>query len=326
MLGYGVALALIFEIFRRRKDPFRDPTSDWILEFFREELFPADERLLSREKRYERFLKRQLRVERDLFGSDCHFRAATIESFVDLAWSQHRFSEAIAWHDLAIRLFEHNLPKNEKRVIVAHRKMSSMKRHTSDFTGAEAHLRKSIEWADSPSLEDKKQLLSILTAQSRWQEAGQLSTEILYALEKEHGYGTQPVEDWLVEEVKLYRLMSDEATAESKNEHLTLVRSVNLLVTALGGDSPSSARDFEALSQFFSRHGRYEAHLAMKREAELRRLIAAVKGPDYPGIESDLRRVAEWYRARAQGGDLTVAFRMEKRADLIREKARNSTH
>ncbi len=49
-------------------------------------------------------------------------------------------------------------------------------------------------------------------------------------------------------------------------------------------------------------------------------LLNKVDGVDYPGIESDLKAVADWLEERNKNADRTVAFHMRKRVERIENK------
>ena len=107
-LGYGIAIAIIIEWWRRRKDRFKDPTASWVTDFVRDELLPVDQSRLSPEAKYEQFLKRYNRQWRDKYGSESVYRLTTIAGLVALYIKQKRFYEARGWQRLAIQIMEFN--------------------------------------------------------------------------------------------------------------------------------------------------------------------------------------------------------------------------
>jgi tetratricopeptide (TPR) repeat protein len=320
-LGYGIAIAIIIEWWRRRKDRFKDPSASWMTDFIRDELMPVEESKLSAEAKYERFLKRYNRQWRDQYGSDSHYRLITIANLVELYISQRRYYEARGWQNLAIQILEFNKIGDEK-LASAYDKLAELEMHMGRVNEASFAYRKAaIIYRTLRNFKSLSVNLSVhfdaVANRYKDDEALAISDELLEVLETLHGPTAIQIENHLLHaETTLGR----EKLPAPRRQFLKLLMGLHISEEALGKDHAAVAGDLTRLATFFSARGKVTAAADLSERARMIRLLNKVDGVDYPGIERDLVVVAEWLELRNQDADCTVAFHMRKRAERIAEK------
>lgn len=320
-LGYGIAIAIIIEWWRRRKDRFKDPTASWMTDFVRDELLPVDETKLSPEAKYERFLKRYNRQWRDKYGSESIYRVTTIANLVELYFSQRRYYEARGWQGLVIQIMEFNGVEEDK-LASAYEKLAVLELHMGRIIEASLSYRKAA--VIYRSVQNFKALSQCLIAhfdtianRDMYDEAMAISCELIEVFEILYGPTSRQLENHLLQaEASLGR---DKIPAH-RRQMLQLLISLHISEDALGKDHYAVAGDLRRLSAFFATQGKIIAAADLAERSRKIMLLNKVDGVDYPGIERDLLEVADWLEQRNQNADRTVAFHMRKRADRIAEK------
>lgn len=320
-LGYGIAIAIIIEWWRRRKDRFKDPSASWMTDFVRDELLPADESKLSPEAKYERFLKRYNRQWRDKYGSESIYRVTTIANLVELYISQRRYYEARGWQNLVIQIMEFN-GVGEDRLASAYEKLAVLETHMGRVIEASLNYRKAA--VIYRSVQSFKALSECLIAhfdtianREMYDEAMAISGELIDVFELLYGPTSMQLEAHLLHaEASLAR----DKTPAHRRQLLQLLISLHVSEVALGKDHYAVAGDLRRLSAFFATQGKIIAAADLAERSRKIMLLNKVDGVDYPGIERDLLEVADWLEQRNQDADRTVAFHMRKRAERIAEK------
>lgn len=320
-LGYGIAIAIIIEWWRRRKDRFKDPSASWMTDFVRDELLPVDESKLSVEAKYERFLKRYNRQWRDKYGSESIYRVSTISNLVELYISQRRYYEARGWQSLNIQIMEFNGVADEK-LAAAYEKLAQLELHMGRVPESSLNYRKAaVIYRSVQNLHALSKCLSdhfdCVANRGSHADAIALSDELMEVLTTLHGPTSMPMENHLLHaESTLER----EKTPAARRELLQLLISLHVSEDALGKDHYAVAGDLRRLAAFFAARGKVASAAELSERARMIMLLNKVDGVDYPGIEKDLAVVAEWLDQRNQDADRTVAFHMRKRAERIAEK------
>jgi hypothetical protein len=320
-LGYGIAIAIIIEWWRRRKDRFKDPSASWMTDFVRDELLPVDESKLSAEAKYERFLKRYNRQWRDKYGSESIYRVTTIANLVELYISQRRYYEARGWQNLVIQIMEFNGVDKDK-LASAYEKLAVLELHMGRVIEASLNYRKAA--VIYRSVQNFKALSECLIAhfdtianREMSEEALAISCELIDVFEILYGPTSMQVETHLLHaEASLER----DKTPAHRRQLLQLLISLHVSEDALGKDHYAVAGDLRRLSAFFATQGKLIAAADLAERSGKIMLLNKVDGVDYPGIERDLLEVADWLEQRNQDADRTVAFHMRKRAERIAEK------
>lgn len=321
LLGYGIAIAIIIEWWRRRKDRFKDPAASWMTDFVREELLLADESRLSPDAKYERFLKRYNRQWRDKYGSESVYRLTTIASLVELYIEQKRFYEARGWQQLAIQIMEFNNLSGEK-LAPAYDRLAELELHMGRVSEAAFCYRKAaLMYRKGQNLEALAKNLSahfdVLANRGMHKEALSLSDELVDVFELLYGPISMPLEQHLLHSESV--LHRDNIPARRK-QLLQLLLSLHVSEEALGKDHSAVAADLRRLASFFALSGKVAVAADLSERARMIVLLNRVEGVDYPGIERDLATVADWLESRNQDADRTVAFHMRKRAERIAQK------
>jgi tetratricopeptide (TPR) repeat protein len=325
-LGYGIAIAIIIEWWRRRKDRFKDPSASWMTDFVRDELLPVDESRLSPEAKYERFLKRYNRQWRDKYGSESVYRLTTIAGLVALYIKWKRFYEARGWQQLAIQIMEfNNVSGNE--LAVAHDCLAELELRMGRVVEASHCYRKAaLMYRGARNFEALANNLSahfdVLAKHGMLADALSLSDELVEVLELLYGPISLALEQHLLHAESA---LGRENCPERKRRFLQLLISLHVSEEALGVDHTVVAGDLRRLASFFALSGKEAVASDLSQRARMIMLLNKVDGVVYPGIERDLITVADWLESRNRGADRTVAFHMRKRADRIAEK-RLSTH
>lgn len=321
-MGFGIFLAILIQLWRRRNDRFRDPTAGWMIDFIQEDVYPPNPATLSQSKRYELFLKRHNRQMRDQFGSESIYRVVTISNLVKLYSEERRYSEAISWQELAIKILEFNLDKNDSKIAAAYFELAVLNLSLAKHTEAVAAANKAI------TINRTNQDLSSLSLQLLWlfdaaltdnqtENALSAAQERTLVLEQIHGATSVEVEKHLQHATMAIAVQTDTKVPEVMLQHLTLLRNLNISITALGEDHSTVANDLSALGFFYHKHGRLDFSSSLLESSRMIRLLNKVNGPIYGGIEGDLASVAVWLKERNRGADRTVAFHLEKRAERI---------
>jgi len=320
-MGYGIAIAIIIEWWRRRKDRFKDPTASWMTDFVRDELLPVDERNLSHEAKYERFLKRCNRKWRDDFGSDSIYRTTTISNLIELYISQKRYFEARGWQNLNILILEFNQVADEK-LASAYAKMAELELRMGRIQEASLSYGKAADvFRKLSNLEGLSQTLGLhfeaLGNRDLTKEALAVSDELLEVMATLHGPDAVEIETHLA---RAELVLDRERIPASRKKLLRLLSSLHVSEAALGKDHYAVARELRHLSAHFAATGKVSAAADLAERARMISLLNNVSGTAYPGIERDLIAVAEWLEKRNKEADRTVAFHMRKRAERIEEK------
>ncbi len=320
-MGYGIAIAIIIEWWRRRKDRFKDPSESWMTEFVREELMPVDDSKLTSDGRYERFLRRYNRQWRDKYGSDSTYRLTTINSLVSLYSKQRRYYEARGWQRLAIQIMEFN-QVDDGQLAVAYDCLAELELHMGRLQESALCSRKAVEIYkacsnDAALAKTLALLFDAYALRDMVVEALAVSDELIPVLERLYGVTSARVEEhlWHAETV-LDRSMMPAV----RREHYLLLLALHISEEALGEDHYSVAKDLKRLAAFFAGNGRVAVAADLSKRARMLHLLNKVDGVDYPGIESDLQTVAEWLEERNKNADRTVAFHMRKRIERIQKK------
>lgn len=329
-MGFGIFLAILIQIWRRRNDRFRDPTAGWMIDFVQEDLHPPNPANLTPSKHYELFLKRHNRQMRDQFGSESIYRVITISNLVKLYSEERRYSEAIDWQDLAIKILEFNLEISDPKIAAAYFELAVLNHSLAKHKEAIESANKAI------SITRSNQDWSVLSAQLLWlfevaltdndiESALSAAHERTLILEKIHGATSLDVEKHLQHATMAISVQTQTTVPDSMLQHLTLLRSLNISIAALGEDHSTVASDLSALAFFYHKHGRLEYSSTLLESSRMIRLLNKVNGPVYGGIEGDLQSVAIWLKERNRGADRTVAFHMEKRAERIAKARKERT-
>lgn len=326
VIGFGLAFAIIAEFFRRRKLQFLEP-GDWVVELVREMLVPVDETRLSDNEKRMHLVKRFIKNDRDLYGDASVHRVRNIIYMSDMLRSAGKIGEARAWLELGIRLLEHNLDSADSRLAEAYLKMASIDKSTTNNVEAKNWYLKAIDSFEKSG--NKQELAKTLRM------LGDFSADIEHNDEAQSAYAKElavaedilsptsvALEDVLSYHVTFLRRVNKLDAANKLDEYYRLVLAVSMLENGAGEDSVYLARDLEALAAYLSKRGRNAKPLYER--ARILRLMPKVNGVEYPGITRDLEDVAEWLEQRNKGGDATIAFRMRRRAKLIKERKQNS--
>lgn len=325
-LGYGIAIAILIEWWRRRKDRFKDPSASWMTDFVRDELMPVEESKLTPEAKYERFLKRYNRQWRDQYGSDSIYRLTTIANLIELYISQRRYYEARGWQNLAIQILEFNKIGDEK-LAAAYDKLAELEMHMGRVKEASFAYRKAaVVYRTLRNFKSLSENLSVhfdaVAKRDMNAEALAISDELLEVLETLHGPTAIQIEKHLLHaETTLDR----QKLPTPRRQLLKLLLALHISEDALGKDHTAVASDLKRLASFFAARGEVTAAADLSERARMITLLNKVDGVDYPGIERDLAAVAEWLELRNQDADRTVAFHMRKRAERIAEKRLSKT-
>ena len=96
-----------------------------------------------------------------------------------------------------------------------------------------------------------------------------------------------------------------------------------IMENSTGRESRSLLSELNKLESLFDEASKVELRREIQNRISIVEIKAKVDGPDYPGIENDLDKLASYYEKRDEGGDKTVAFHLRKRIERIKEKARN---
>ncbi len=320
-MGYGIAIAIIIEWWRRRKDRFKDPSASWMTEFVREELMPTDESKLSGDARYERFLKRYNRQWRDKYGSDSIYRLTTIASLISLYSKQRRYFEARGWQKLAIQILEYHRIVDGP-LAVAYDSLADLELHMGRLQESAICSRKAADihkaTANHAALANTLSLLFDAYAhRDMTAEALSVSDELVSVLEQLHGVTSTHVERHLYH---VETVVDRSQMADARRNHYRLLIALHISEEALGEDHHSVANDLRRLATFFAGCGRLTVAADLTKRARMLSLLNKVDGVDYPGIEGDLITVADWLEERNKNADRTVAFHMRKRVERIKEK------
>lgn len=320
-MGYGIAIAIIIEWWRRRKDRFKDPSASWITDFVREELMPPSELSLSPDARYERFLKRFNRQWRDKFGSDSPHRLITIQNLVALYRSQRRYYEARGWQRLALDILQFNKIEDQ-RLPEAYRALAELELHMGRFRESAQHYRQAIKLFrhlqnDSAVVENLTDLFEVFAAHSMFEEAVDVSEELIAMLEVAYGVTSPQVEKHLS---RIDTTIDKNYISAARHEHRRLLTALHITEEALGEDHYVVSGDLKRLAKFFASCGRRCDAEALLKRAEMIATLHRVAGAEYRGIEKDLKLVADWLEERNKSADRTVAFHLRKRAERIAEK------
>lgn len=323
-MGYGIAIAIIIEWWRRRKDRFKDPSASWMTDFVREELMPVDESKLSGDGRYERFLRRYNRQWRDKYGSESPYRLTTIASLVSLYSKQRRYYEARGWQKLAIQIMEFN-QIFDGQLAVAYDCLAELELQMGRLQDSAVCSRKAADIFKATS--NYEALAATLTRlfdayahRDMSAEALSVGDELVAVLERLYGVTSTSVENhlWHAETV-----IDRSLIPSARREHYRLLLALHISEEALGEDHHTVANDLNRLAVFFAGKGRGAVAADLFKRARMLTLLNKVNGVDYPGIESDLKAVADWLEERNKNADRTVAFHMRKRVERI-ERKRNS--
>ncbi len=323
-MGYGIAIAIIIEWWRRRKDRFKDPSASWMTDFVREELMPVDESKLSGDGRYERFLKRYNRQWRDKYGSESPYRLTTIASLVSLYSKQRRYYEARGWQKLAIQIMEFNQVVDGP-LAVAYDCLAELELQMGRLQDSAICSRKAAEIFKTTS--NYEALAATLTRlfdayayRDMSAEALCVGDELVAVLERLYGVASTSVENHLSH---AETVIDPSLIPSARREHYRLLLALHISEEALGEDHHMVANDLNRLAVFFAGKGRGAEAAGLFKRARMLTLLNKVDGVDYPGIESDLKAVADWLEERNKNADRTVAFHMRKRVERIENK-RNS--
>lgn len=320
-MGYGIAIAIIIEWWRRRKDRFKDPSESWMTEFVREELMPVDDSKLPSDGRYERFLKRYNRQWRDKYGSESVYRLSTIASLVSLYSKQRRYYEARGWQNLAIQIMEFNQIVDGQLAAaydcLAELELKMGRLHESAIcSGKAAEIYKATS-NDEALAKNLTLLFDAYAHSDMFAEALSVSDELVTVLERLHGVTSTHVEKHLSH---AEMAISRSSIPARRREHHRLLLALHISEEALGEDHYSVANDLKRLATFFAGSGRVAVAADLSKRARMLSLLNKVGGVDYPGIEADLKTVADWLEERNKNADRTVAFHMRKRAERIAKK------
>ncbi len=320
-MGYGIAIAIIIEWWRRRKDRFKDPSASWMTDFVREELMPVDDSKLSGDARYERFLKRYNRQWRDKYGSESIYRLSTIGSLVSLYSQQRRYYEARGWQNLAIQVMEFNQVADGQLAAAydclaeLELKMGRLQESAICF-GKAAEIYKTTS-NDEALAKTLTHLFDAYASREMSVEALSVSDELVSVLERLHGVTSTHVEMHLSH---AETVINRSRIPSRRREHYRLLLALHISEEALGEDHHLVANDLKRLATFFSGSGRVAVAAELSNRARMLSLLHKVGGVDYPGIEADLKTVSEWLEERNKNADRTVAFHMRKRAERIAKK------
>ncbi len=322
-MGYGIAIAIIIEWWRRRKDRFKDPSASWMTDFVREELLSVDESKLSGDCRYERFLKRYNRQWRDKYGSESIYRLSTIGSLVTLYSNERRYYEARGWQNLAIQIMEFHQVV-DGRLAAAYDSLAELELKMGRLQESAICSRKAAEIYKTTANNEAlaKTLKALFDAYANRQmltEALSVSDELVAVLEQLHGVTSLHIENHLS-----YAEMAigNDRIPSGRREHYLLLTALHISEDALGEDHYAVANDLKRLATFFAGRGRVAVAADLSNRARMLTLLNKVGGVDYPGIEADLETVADWLEERNKNADRTVAFHMRKRVERIAERKR----
>lgn len=335
VIGFGLAFAIIAEYLRRRKLKFLEP-GDWIVELVREMLVGVDETRLSDAERRIRLVKRFIKSDRDLYGDESVHRVRNILHMSEMLRGSGKVGESREWLALGIRLLEHNLldtNAGDCRLAEAYLKMASIDTATNNTVEAEQWFLKAIasieKSADASKLATTlRQFGDFKAAIGRIDDAQAVYARELAVCEDILPPTSCELEDVLSYHLAFLRRSNKEDAANKLDEYYRLVLAVSMLENGAGEDSVYLARDLEALASYLTKRGRPSSKNVepLFERARILRLMYRVKGDEYPGIIRDLEDVAEWLEQRNSGGDATVAFRMRRRAKLIKERNQGSSN
>ncbi len=332
IIGFGLAFAIIAEYLRRRKLKFLEP-GDWVVEMVRESFVPVDETRLSDHEKLVRLIKRFIKSDRDLYGDESVYRVRNIIFMSELMRASGKVGEALDWLWLGIRLLEHNVEVGDKRLSEAYLSMASIGMAMGDVVESSAWFEKAIA-----SLEvggDLPALASALRTFGDFQEASGCIDDALATYSRELAVleeilppTSSRLEDVLYHHINVMRRANKHDAAKKLEEHYRLILAVSTLENGAGEDCVYLAGDLEKLGEYLQKRQHAKSKLNAKtllERARILRLMQRVKGDEYPGIVRELEDVAEWLEKRNSGGDATVAFRMRRRAKLIKEREHGST-
>lgn len=78
-------------------------------------------------------------------------------------------------------------------------------------------------------------------------------------------------------------------------------------------------KELSAIEAAYTGLGKLELAREIRNRINIIHIASKVNGPDYPGIEADLDKLAKYYEVRGEGGDGTVAFHIRKRIKRIKD-------
>lgn len=330
IIGFGLAFAIIAEYLRRRKLKFLEP-GDWIVELVRESIAPIDETRLSNHEKQVRLIRRFIKSDSDLYGDESVHRVRNILYMSELMRSSGKIGEARDWLWLGIRLLEHNVDVGDARLSEAYLKMAAIGVATSDSALADCWFEKAIEslekGGDFPGLALALRTFGDFQDKTgRADDALKTFSKELAVLEEILPPISSQLEDALSYHINFMRRANKIDAANKLDVHYRLILAVSTLESGAGEDCFYLARDLEKLGAYLQKREKPTSKLnakALLERARILRLMERVKGDEYPGVIRDLEDVAEWLEKRNSGGDATVAFRMRRRAKLIKERQKD---
>ncbi len=280
--------------------------------------------------RDEALLKSWVRRDARMFGPRHKYCLRNLMSLGDLYRSRYLFGDAEVWYEKAMRVCEEAFEPGDPERGSSLRAVAVFYDLYAKADMAEKYYLLALEstcarlGSDAPELcDDLKSLAEVYVKQAKFAKADRCLSRQLEIMEMALGPTHPDLHLPLVKLVGFYRTAGDHEKADLAEEQLRLFEAASLMEQSLGEDHYLVARELEALSDFYLRQGKRSLSSSLSERAQMIALMKKVQGVEYPELAEDLLILSKWLGARARGGDLTMAFRMERRAELIKEKGRS---
>ncbi len=285
------------------------------------ELTPAEHK--------EKVIKQLIRSNVMHFGKDSFYSAHSLTMLADLYASQNRIYEASKNYEQVAALMQKHLPPGDSQLGDFYSKLGHYYSRTAKEPLAEKYLEMSLENKAAQFGQGAMELtgdlgklaeVSVVLGKPDQAEAAYLRlTQIMEG----HLKPLDPaLTDTLAKVSTFFRSIGKESEAKTLHDQVMLNWAADITKAALGDEHKQFGRDLEALQAFLRRQGKTAMSQSLENDIKIVDLANKIKEPEYPGLERDLRLLAQAYRKRNDPGDLTVAFRTEARAEGIAQRRR----